>query len=333
MADALSRYYESDTWANQHDASEYVNADIRINDIDELPWDRYREIHSKTVELNALRDTAEGIESTDSKVRELVQERDQIATEMAAAAENEQPRMKDDNDEDPSVFESRVKGKDLRSIVHKAQNDNFMTEVKKGYKEDALFSKILASPNEYAEFSIRDELIWTKNRGGEDVLCVPSSRCGPYTLRGLVVEQGHWTVGHFSSQRTADYIRRWFWWPQITQNVEKFCDSCETCSKARGNYEQPKGLLHPLPLAKRPWESIGMDFIGPFPEVDGYNYLWVVICRMTAMVHLIPINTKTTASELSWIYMREIVRLHGLPKSVVSDRDPKFTSKWWKELH
>jgi transposase InsO family protein len=76
-----------------------------------------------------------------------------------------------------------------------------------------------------------------------------------------------------------------------------------------------------------------MDFVGPFPEVDEYNYLWVVICRMSSMVHLILVNTRTTASQLSVTYMREVVRLHGLPSSIVSDRDPKFTSKWWRELH
>jgi hypothetical protein len=75
-----------------------------------------------------------------------------------------------------------------------------------------------------------------------------------------------------------------------------------------------------------------MDFIGPFLEVDGFNYLWVVICRLSLMVHLILINTKTTATQLS-IYMREVVRLHGLPSLIVSDRDPKFMSKWWCELH
>jgi transposase InsO family protein len=78
---------------------------------------------------------------------------------------------------------------------------------------------------------------------------------------------------------------------------------------------------------------IGTDFIGPFLEVDGFNYLWVVICRLSSMVHLIPINTKTTATQLSSIYMREVVRLHGLPSLIMSDRDPKFTSKWWRELH
>jgi hypothetical protein len=76
-----------------------------------------------------------------------------------------------------------------------------------------------------------------------------------------------------------------------------------------------------------------MDFIGPFPEVKGSNYLWVIICRMTSMVHLIPVHTKMMAFKLSWIYRHEIVRLHGLPSSIVSDHDSKFTSKWWRELH
>ena len=76
-----------------------------------------------------------------------------------------------------------------------------------------------------------------------------------------------------------------------------------------------------------------MDFLGPFPEVEGYNYLWVIVCRFTGMVRLIPIRTDTTAKELSWIYLQEVVKLYGLPASIVSDRDSKFTSVWWKELH
>lgn len=76
-----------------------------------------------------------------------------------------------------------------------------------------------------------------------------------------------------------------------------------------------------------------MDFIGPLPEVNGKNYLWVVVCRLTSQVHLIPVHTTNTATDLSKIYLQEIVRLHGLPESIVSDRDSKFTSAWWRELH
>jgi hypothetical protein len=76
-----------------------------------------------------------------------------------------------------------------------------------------------------------------------------------------------------------------------------------------------------------------MDFIGPFPESEGFDYLWVVICRLSSMVHLVPVKTTTTATELSSLFVKEIVRLHGLPGSIVSDRDSKFTSKWWREVH
>ena len=86
-------------------------------------------------------------------------------------------------------------------------------------------------------------------------------------------------------------------------------------------------------MPTKPWDSIRMDFIGPFPEAKGFNYLWVIICRMTSMVHLIPVHTTMRASELSWIYRCEIVCLHGLLSSIVSDHDSKFMSKWWHELH
>ena len=71
-----------------------------------------------------------------------------------------------------------------------------------------------------------------------------------------------------------------------------------------------------------------MDFIGPFPRAKGFDYLWVVMCRLTSMVHLIPVETTVKASELAWIYVKEIVRLHGVADDIVSDRDTKFTSKF-----
>lgn len=117
------------------------------------------------------------------------------------------------------------------------------------------------------------------------------------------------------------------------QEVDKYCETCGTCQVNKTSTQRPLGLLHPLPIPTRPWGSVGMDFIGPFPKSEGYDYLWVVICRLTSMVHLIPVKTTTTASELASLYFKEIVRLHGLPDSIVSDRDSKFTSKFWSELH
>jgi len=74
-----------------------------------------------------------------------------------------------------------------------------------------------------------------------------------------------------------------------------------------------------------------MDFVGPFPPSEGFDYMWVVLCRLTSMVHLVPVNTTIRASQLACVYVKEIVRLHGLPETIVSDRDVKFTSAFWRE--
>jgi hypothetical protein len=89
------------------------------------------------------------------------------------------------------------------------------------------------------------------------------------------------------------------------------------------------GLLHNLPIPSRPWQSIGMDFVGPFPECEGYDCLWVI----TNQIHLTPITVRTKTTELAWLYICDIVRLHGMPELIVSDCNSKFTAKFWGELH
>ena len=76
-----------------------------------------------------------------------------------------------------------------------------------------------------------------------------------------------------------------------------------------------------------------MDFVGPFPPSEGHNYLWVVLCHLTSMVHLVQIKTTIKASKLAQKFIQEVIQLHGLPKTIVSDQDAKFTLKFWHELH
>ena len=114
------------------------------------------------------------------------------------------------------------------------------------------------------------------------------------------------------------------------REIEKFCLSCENCQMSKSSNQLKPGLLHNLPIPSRPWQSIGMDFVGPFPECQGYDYLWVIICQLM-QTHLTPITVKTTTMDLAWFYIRDIVRLHGMPESIVSDRDSKFTSRFWRD--
>ena len=141
-----------------------------------------------------------------------------------------------------------------------------------------------------------------------------------YSLTATVIEQAPTILGHYGTQKTADYICRWYWWPRLGHEVDKYCMTCGICQVSKTSTQWPVGLLHTLPIPNRPWGSIRMDFIGPFNKSKGFNYLWVVICRLTSMVHLVPVNTTTKASEIALLYLKEVVRLHGLPDSIISDR-------------
>jgi hypothetical protein len=332
VADALSRYYEHDYWTEVPEIQDYINADVRLDpDHDDLPKERLFKVEEKVIESRVQDANAKKIQVEIRALREHVQERDALA-EIMSQNRNKTSRSREVmTDDKPTVVESRAKGENLRKTM--ANDKTFEEDILKGYEEDVFFGRITKKNEENPLFRIHNGLVWTQNRGGEEVLCIPSAKSLETTIRARIVEQAHQVVGHFGSQRTSDYIRRWYWWPRIHSDVEKYCRSCEMCARSKGECRAPAGKLHLLPIATRPWELIGTDFIGPFLEVDGFNYLWVVICRLSSMVHLILINTKTTATQLSSIYMREVVRLHGLPSSIVSDRDPKFTSKWWRELH
>ena len=116
-------------------------------------------------------------------------------------------------------------------------------------------------------------------------------------------------------------------------DIELFCSSCSLCQTTKDSTQKPAGLLHSLPIPDRPWQLVGLDFMGPLPKSKGYDYLLVVIDRFTSQVHLLHTTTCVTAKAVAWLFFTEIVRLHGMPESIVSNRDLKFTSKFWKELH
>jgi Integrase zinc binding domain len=157
------------------------------------------------------------------------------------------------------------------------------------------------------------------NHRGQEVLCIPRVITREDSLTAIIIDQAHTVLGHFSTQKTADYIRQWYWWHKMGPEVDRYCDTCSICQANKTSTQRPVSLLHPLPIPNHPWGSIGMDFIGPFPTSHSYDYLWVVICRLTSMVHLILVKTMIKASELASLYIKEIVHIHGLPDLIVSD--------------
>ena len=119
----------------------------------------------------------------------------------------------------------------------------------------------------------------------------------------------------------------------MSHNIESYCKSCGICATSKDANSKLTGLLHSLPIPDRLWQSIGLDFMSPLSKSNNFNYLLVVIDQLTSQVHLVPTTTTVTARGVAWLILKEVVRLHGIPEFIVSDRDTKFTSIYWKELH
>ena len=119
----------------------------------------------------------------------------------------------------------------------------------------------------------------------------------------------------------------------MKKDIGDFVAKCLVCQQVKAEHQRPSGLLHPLSIPEWKWEEISMDFIIGLPRVQqGYNALWVIVDRLTKSAHFIPIKDSTTADQLGRIYIREIVRLHGVPKTIVSDRDSRFVSAFWSSM-
>ena len=143
-------------------------------------------------------------------------------------------------------------------------------------------------------------------------------------------------AGHFGISKTIEKITRIFYWPKMSQYVKDYVSTCPLCNHSKPRRFQKHGQLRPLPIPNGPWEDITMDLITELPESEylhqTYNSILVIIDRYTKMAHYTPTRTTITAVDLAQIVLREVVRLHGTPRSITSDRGPIFTSAYWNEF-
>jgi hypothetical protein len=125
---------------------------------------------------------------------------------------------------------------------------------------------------------------------------------------------------------------RKFYWPNMNQSIQEFCTSCDICKRAKSVRHAPYGLLQPLQIPEGPWTSIAMDFVTDLPPSEGMTTILTIVDRFTKMVHFIPLPKLPDAEETASVFIREVVRLHGLPREIVSDRGTQFTSHLWRRL-
>ena len=139
-------------------------------------------------------------------------------------------------------------------------------------------------------------------------------------------------AGHPGRSKTFDLLSRQYYWKTTRKQVDRYVRSCAECQRSRTGRHASFGVLRPLPVAEKPWEDISMDFVTVLPECEGYDAIWVVVDRLSKMRHFVPCRTTVDARGLAAMFLREVVRLHGLPKTIVSDRGPQFAAAFWKRI-
>ena len=116
--------------------------------------------------------------------------------------------------------------------------------------------------------------------------------------------------------------------------MARFVAECDVCCRVKAEHLKPVATLQPLPILAWKWEDITMDFITGLPKMSsGYDSIWVIVDRLTKSAHFLPVNVTYVVSKYVELYLARIVCLHGVPKTIVSDRGPQFTSQFWDELH
>lgn len=140
------------------------------------------------------------------------------------------------------------------------------------------------------------------------------------------------TGGHSGVYRTYRRVAQSLYWPGMKKTVTDYVAACLVCQRSKYQASSPAGLLQPLPIPNAIWEEISMDFIVGLPKSKGYDVVLVVVDRLSKYGHFILIKHPYSARSIAEVFIREVVRLHGVPVSIVSDRDPTFISHFWQEL-
>ncbi|GMF38401.1 unnamed protein product [Phytophthora fragariaefolia] len=153
-------------------------------------------------------------------------------------------------------------------------------------------------------------------------------------LRARLVHEYHDAPagGHLGHEKTFAALSRDFFWPRMYKWIRKWVRSCEICQRVMPAASK-QAPLRPLPIATSAWRSVSMDFIFGLPrDAKGRTGVLVFVDRFSKMVHLAPVAAEVTAYESAELFLDLVLRHHGLPEAIVSDRDPRFTSAFWTRL-
>ena len=159
---------------------------------------------------------------------------------------------------------------------------------------------------------------------------IPNSR--DLWTRVLKACHDHPLAGHPGQTKTLELIRRDYFWPKMCDDVTAFVKSCITCRRVKACRHQPYGMLQQLPIPKRPWHSLSMDFIEQLPPSLGYTTILVIVDYLTKQALFLPTTDEVTSEGVAQLYFQNIFSKHGVPMHITSDRGTEFISHFFCSL-
>ncbi|QRW04602.1 Retrotransposable element Tf2 protein [Ceratobasidium sp. AG-Ba] len=212
---------------------------------------------------------------------------------------------------------------DIISMIRESLSDDesLTTLIESTKKKEDLPPSIR---KQYDKYEWKEDLLWYEGR-----IVIPENK----EIRLAILEMHHDNpiAGHQGQARTLELISRRYYWPAMKQQVNRFVETCEICQRSKGHKQYAP--QKPLPIPQKPWEDIAYDFIVKLPESQGMDSILVVIDRFSRQAHFIPCLESTNAEGVADLFIKEVWKLHGLPKTTVSDRGPTFNSQFLKALY
>ena len=206
---------------------------------------------------------------------------------------------------------------------------NLLNQVLEAQKNDEKISSIIKQigNGKETEFTVNENRVLYY----EDRVCVPDDN----DLRKAILDEAH--SGSFAihpgSTKMYQDLKMSFWWSRMKRDVSEFVTKCLVCQRVKAEHQVPSGLLQPIRIPEWKWDRITMDFLVGLPLIGRkHDSFWVVVDRLTKSTHFLPVRTDYSLDKLAELYIKEIVRLHRIPISIFSDRDPRFTSRFWEKL-
>ncbi|KAL0561549.1 hypothetical protein IC582_001983 [Cucumis melo] len=214
-------------------------------------------------------------------------------------------------------------------VAHFQVRPILIDRIIKAQLDDARLRKLAEEvrQNQRLNYSLRGDGALMKY----DRLCVPSDQ----TIKDQISEEAHSSAYamHPGSTKVYRTLKKHYLWPGMKREIVDYVAKCLICQQVKPERQRPAGLLNPLAVLEWKWEHVTMDFLFGLPRtMNGNDGIWVIVDRLTKTARFLPVKLTFTLDKLAKLYVDKIVSAYGAPVSIVSDRDFRFTSKFWPSL-